>query len=405
MLATCAGLAVALVIQVGAFFIFTDAHALSDVVHLFHLRGVRPWAPPYFDRVLEYPVGIGFVMYLISFVGGGALGFFFAGAVISGVLAVVVTIVLEARGSAHVLRWAFGLPLLLYVFLNFDMLAIAPLLVGLLAYERDRDSMAGVAIGLGAAAKLFPGAALIPLAAARLAQGRRRDAARLLVSAGGVIALVNLPVLLAAPHNWWWTAHFQGKRPPTWGSLWHYAFRLPGVTPLVSGHAAPIANVVSIVALGAGLAMLTRLAVRRSLGPFEIAAAATGIFLLTNKVYSPVYDLWLVPFFAALAIPRMRWLVYCVAEAGVFFLVYGHTRLGFSAEITKNVLPLFVFARAAVIASVIVFATQDRARRRPPVGVGARTRRAPSTGRTHTPRRLRPERSDSHALDRDTARR
>ena len=35
----------------------------------------------------------------------------------------------------------------------------------------------------------------------------------------------------------------------------------------------------------------------------EIAAAATGIFLLVNKVYSPQYVLWLVPL-AAMARPR-----------------------------------------------------------------------------------------------------
>jgi uncharacterized membrane protein len=239
---------------------------------------------------------------------------------------------------------------LLFVFHNWDLLAIAPAVVGLALYERDRDTAAGAFLGLGAAAKLFPAAFVVPLVAVRLAQGRPRDAARLMGSAGLVVLAVNLPVLLAAPQRWFWTFGFQGGRRATWGSLWYYFVRLPGL----DAFAAPgRANLLAFGALVLGIAWLARAAVRRHLGAFEIGAAATAIFMLGNKVYSPVYDLWLVPFFAALPIARRWWVSFCVADLGMYFVVYGHTRLGLPTDMVKVFVCCFVLVRAVTIVAVI----------------------------------------------------
>ncbi len=354
-----------------AYAIFGRAHALSDVPHVFDLRGIRPGAPPYFARNLEYPVLIGFTMYAMSFAGGGALGFFLVGALISGGLAVVVAITLEWRGSPHLWRWIVGVPVVLFVFHNWDLLAIAPAVAGLAFFERDRDAPAGALIGLGAAAKLFPAAFIVPLAAVRLAQRRPRDAARLVLSASLVLLAVNLPVMLAAPHRWWWTFSFQGSRRATWGSLWHYVGQIPGLHELT---APPTANVLAFVALLIGLALLTRVAVRRRLGAFEIGAAATAIFLLSNKVYSPVYDLWLVPFFAALPIPRRWWVLFCTADLGVYFVVYGNSRLGLPGDFVVVALGCFVLTRAVVIVAVIAMAVR---------GHEAKPARAVTSGGVH----------------------
>jgi uncharacterized membrane protein len=366
LLAVLGVLGAALALQLAAFAIFGAAHALSDVPHLFALRGIRPSAPPYFSRVVEYPVVIGFTMYVMSFVGGGALGFFLIGAVISGTLAVVVALTLQRRSSPHLWRWIAGVPVLLYVFHNWDLLAIAPAVVGLALYERDQDAAAGALLGLGAAAKLFPAAFVVPLVVARLAQRRSRDAARLLVSAASVIVALNLPVLLIAPSRWWWTFSFQGARPATWGSLWYYVVRLPGL----HGLAPPaVANLLSTTALMVALALLTFAAARRHLGPFEIGAAATAIFLLSNKVYSPVYDLWLVPFFAALPIGRRWWITFCAADFGVYFVVFGNTRLGIPGDIVRTALFCFVLLRAVAIVAVLASVARDTRSRGDPAVV------------------------------------
>ena len=303
---------------------------------------------------------IGFTMYVMSFFGGGALGFFLIGAVISGVLAVVVAVALEHRGSPHLWRWVAGLPVFLFVFHNWDLLALAPAVVGLTLYERDRDAAAGALLGVAAAAKLFPAAFVVPLAAVRLAQGRSRDAARLVCGAALALVAVNVPVLLVAPRRWLWTFQFQGARPATWGSLWYYVVRLPGLHALMAPSAA---NLMALVALVVGIALLTVAAVRRRLNAFEIGAAATAIFLLSNKVYSPVYDLWLVPFFAALPIPTRWWVAFCVADVGVYFVVYGDSRLGLPTGMVKLAVGVFVFMRAVTIVAVIATTVRGRRRR------------------------------------------
>jgi hypothetical protein len=367
-------LVAALVLQLVAFAVFGSAHALSDVPHLFDLRGIRPWAPPYFARVVEYPVVIGYTMYLMSFFGGGALGFFLIGAAISGALAVVVAVTLQHRSSPHLGRWIAGAPVLLYVFHNWDLLAIAPAVVGLAFYERDRNVPAGALLGLGAAAKLFPVVFVAPLVAVRLAQRRGHDAVRLVVSGVAVIAAVNLPVLLIAPSRWWWTISFQGARPATWGSLWYYVVRLPGLHGLAPP---PVANVLSMAALVCAIALLTLAAGRRHLGAFEIGAAATAIFLLTNKVYSPVYDLWLVPFFAALPIARRWWATFCFADLGVYIVVFGNTRLGIPGDIVRTSLACFVLIRAAAIVAVIATAVRDTHTQQDPLVLVAPTHPSP----------------------------
>jgi hypothetical protein len=357
MIALAVLLGAALVLQLVAFAVFGKAHALSDVVHVFDLRGIRPWAPPYFSRDVEYPVLIAFTMYAMSFVGGGALGFFLAGAAISGGLAAWVAFVLERRVSPHVGRWVLGVPVLLYVFHNWDLLAIAPSVAGLALFERDRDARAGVLIGLGAAAKLFPAAFLVPLVVLRFAQRRPRDAVRLAGAASLVVLAINLPIMIAEPRRWAWTYSFQGARPATWGSLWYYLVRLPGVFSLASPS---IANAISVVALLVGIALLTYATIRNRLGAFEIGAAATAIFVLSNKVYSPVYDLWVVAFFAALPIARRWWVLFCVADLGVFFVVYGNSRLGLPGDAVKVFLCCFVLARAAALAALIASAVRSR---------------------------------------------
>src|SRR5699024_9188656 len=75
---------------------------------------------------------------------------------------------------ASVLWFAIGAPLFLYAFSNWDLLAVAPLEVAMWAWSRRRDALCGAALGVGAAAKLFPAYVLPALCLARL---RRSDAA------------------------------------------------------------------------------------------------------------------------------------------------------------------------------------------------------------------------------------
>jgi uncharacterized membrane protein len=327
-------------------------------------RGIGPGALPYVQRVIEYPVVIGFALYVAASLAPGTTGVFLLTALASLGLAVAVALLLNRSPNARPWRFVLGVPLVLYAFQNWDLFAVVPALVGVIAFARGRDRLAGTALGIGAATKLFPGVLALPLAALRWSQGDRAGARRVLLWAGGTFAVLNLPLLVAAPTRWWWTYRFQGARHATWGSAWYYLYRVPGVHTLVAHDPAGIANVASLVALVGGIAWLTRTAARRRLEPAAVALAAVAIFVLANKVYSPNYDLWLLPFLALLPSPRRLLLAFVALDLAIYYTVFGAFHDFSTYAFLHVALPLFVVGRAVVLVLIVRDAT--RARRYPP---------------------------------------
>ena len=358
-----ARLVLAFAIQL-AFVMGVGKHSLSDVPNVYRLRHVGPGALPYVDRPVEYPVVIGFVLYGAAVVAWSSVSVFVVTAVLMGALALVATVLLGERAGPRAWRWALAPPLALYAFQNWDLLAIVPMIVGILAFERRRDGLAGGALALGAAAKLSPAVLLPPLLAVRLAERDRRGATRLVVGAAAVFAAINLPVFFASPSGWMSPFRFQSARRATWGSIWSYAFKLPGVDGVVVGHGATAANLVSVAVLAVGLGWLVVRAWRRSLVPAGIGAAAVVVFVLGNKVYSPTYDLWLVPFFVLLPLSRRLWVTFCALDLAVYVTVYGYFQGLHSVGVVRLVLPPLVFARAGVLVAVAYLATRASARAR-----------------------------------------
>jgi uncharacterized membrane protein len=284
--------------------------------------------------------------------------FLVANALLLVPLAVVVTLLLERRVGAAAVRWAVGVPLALYALHHWDLLAVAPAVAALLAAETGAAGTTGALLALGTAAKLYPGAFVPLLAVWWWRDGRQREVARLAAGFAGVLLLVNLPVALVAPDGWWHMVTFQGARAPSWGSLWFHLFRLPGVEDLVEGHEAGAANALSAAALLAGLGWLAVLAWQRRLGPFALATAATVVFLLANKVYSPQYDLWLLPSFALLPLDRRLLVAFSAASLAMYVVVFGHA----FGLIDRSALPPFIgvvaVARAGVLLGVLRAATR-----------------------------------------------
>jgi hypothetical protein len=349
--ATAGVLVAAYVIQIVAYRV--DAHtALSDLPRVFLHRGIGPAAPPYLDRVLEYPVGAGILLYLASAVDPTPLGVLTVTALAVGVLCVVTTVALERRCGARAWRWALATPLVVFAFQNWDVFAVAATLAALFAFERRRDALAGGLFGVGAAVKLFPAVVVPPLVALRWAQGDRRGAFRLAATAGAVFVALNLPFALMNERGWWWTFTFQGDREATWGSAWYWLYRLVGA-PVSGASGVEIANAVSLVCLVAGLAWLTVRVARRPMEPVAVAAAAVALFLLSNKVYSPTYDVWLLVFFVLLPVSTRHWLAFCAVDLLIAVTVYGYFHHVDSLAFVHDVLPWLVAARTVVLLALL----------------------------------------------------
>ncbi len=359
LLVTGATLAVALALELAV--LGHGGHtALGDIPGRFLAWRLHPSLVPYGGGPVEYPVVIGYVAWIAVWFGRRATDFFLVNCAISATLALGVTALIRRRSGPRIWRWAAGVPLALYAFHNWDLVALAPALLGLYAFESAHDRSAGALLALGASAKVFPALLLPPLVAVRWRAGDRRGAARITGAFLAVTALLNVPIALRSWSAWTYPMTFQGGRAPTWASTWFWLFETPVLRGLVAHHLTTAADLASVAALVAGLVFISARAVRHHLGAMEIAAAMLGVFLLANKVYSPNYDLWLVPFFALLPISRRVWLGYCASDLAIFVLVYGHFHGQWPSSTVVAVLPFLVAVRTIAIVAVILVALRIR---------------------------------------------
>jgi uncharacterized membrane protein len=178
--------------------------------------------------------------------------------------------------------------------------------IALVAWQRRLPALAGVFIGLGTAAKLYPVLFLVPLFALCLRTRKLAAFGWALFGASAAWAVVNLPIAFRYRENWSRFFQLNRSRPADFDTLWYAARYLidrragrPTGVPSVNS----IAAVAVLVALAAVVVLALR-APRRPRLP-QLLFLTVAAFLLTNKVWSPQYSLWLVPL-AVLARPSWR---------------------------------------------------------------------------------------------------
>jgi uncharacterized membrane protein len=371
----------------------------SDIVPLLgteHLDGNRlPYLNgcPDQETCDEYPVLTMYVMRAAAWASTGYAGFFYANVLWLAIAAGVTAVCLYLVAGRRALWFALAPTLLIYGFMNWDLLAVAFAAAGMLAFFRGRDLTAGAMFGLGAAAKLFPALLVIPFAAERF---RRREPDRgihLVWAAAGTWVVVNLPFALFGWRGWTEFFRFNAHRPADFDSLWYIGCHLVGHDGCV-----PV-NVVNAVAIGAFLAGTALLwAWRRARDPgfprWTVAFPAVVLFLLANKVYSPQYGVWLLPLFVVALPPlgTIRPLALFVAfeatDVAVFLtrFTWFHTIAPYNGGGAPfGAFEAAVLARAAVLVLCLVawvtgpfeelkgpaMAGEDRAARRAAVEAGA----------------------------------
>jgi uncharacterized membrane protein len=338
----------------------------TDVFPLWWAERLSESAVPYLDHSVEYPVLTGAQMWLGQQVAELAdpparpQAFLHATAVLNAVLSLSVLALLAAAGAppGRLLWWALAPALAVYAFLNWDPLAVVLLLAGIVLHLRGRDGLAGVAAGLGVAAKLFPGV-LIPLViAARLAQRRRADALRHLTGAVGAWLLVNVPVLVAAPQAWSRFFTLNRERGANYDSLWFLVEEVRGAPFELSTLNLLAAASFAAVAL---LAVVVGARRRDASQWWSLALPVLCAFLLTNKVYSPQYTLWILPL-AALSLRRLApYAAFLVADLLLFLVEFpflgGQT--GYTPAPGLSLFAAALLVRAATLAWLLVESTLD----------------------------------------------
>ena len=329
----------------------------SDVAALygdtFRDRGLTEDRVPYLDGENEYPVLTGLVMWATALPVDSYPSFFNLSAVLLSAAALATAASLHRMSGRRALLFALAPTLLIYAFVNWDLLAVAMATAATAAFLRQRDGAAGVLIGLGAATKLYPALLLIPFAVSRLREDRNARAGLLAATAAGAWAVANVPFAFGGFERWSEFFRFNAIRPADWDSLWYIASRHLGFVwdpGIVNGLA-----LATLILAAAGLWF----AVGRHLPASRVWTLSFPLliaFLLTSKVYSPQYGLWLLPWFA-LAFPHLTWFAaFQIADVAVFVTRFQFfARLeGVGEGLPQGSFDLAVVVRAAILVGCVI---------------------------------------------------
>ncbi|WP_055493967.1 glycosyltransferase family 87 protein [Streptomyces sp. TP-A0356] len=321
----------------------------SDIPHLYQGRGFADGLVPYFDKLtgdmdyLEYPVLTGVFMEVASWLtpGSGALQpreqtYWMVNAGMLLVCAVVIAVCtarIHRRRPWDGLLVALAPAFALTATINWDLLAVALLAAAMLMWSRGRALAFGILVGLATAAKFYPFLVLGPLLVLCWRAGKWREFWAAMLGAVGAWLAVNVPVMFLAPEGWAKFYRFSQERGVDFGSVFLFISRWLNIE--ITKDVANTCAMIMMLVVCAGIAAMTLTAPRRPRFA-QLAFLIVAAFILTNKVYSPQYVLWLVPL-AALARPRWRdFLIWQACEVAYFLGIWMYLAYTTSGDAHKG---------------------------------------------------------------------
>jgi hypothetical protein len=329
----------------------------SDIQFLWLGRDINEHVFPYvhggydagrnelYGGAVEYPVLTGMAIWLAALPADNDGEFLTFSALLLSIAGLLSAAMLAWLAGLRAWWFALAPPLVLYAFHNWDLFAVCATVAAcwvLLRAARRTGGLetvrpligAAVLLGVGAAFKLYPAMFALPVACWLGAGGWRPGAATLtagrrwlvggafLAGTGAVVALINLPFMIAGWRGWWASFQFQWDRPidMTTNTIWFWLFRpySNSANLVVQDRLATAATVATLggLVLAVGVGWL-RYRTDRVYPWLPVCAAMLAAYLLFNKVHSPQFVLWLLPFFVLLRI-RAGWiLAYFVADAAL----------------------------------------------------------------------------------------
>jgi hypothetical protein len=310
-------------------------HQLDLAIYFQYAQKLMSGMLPYRDFTMEYPplALLPFTLPMLAAL-GRSLGFgeyirlfLLQSVVLSTLIALVIAGVLGAWRPWRAVTPALALYVLLVAIVaplmpwRYDLFPALLTVLALLCVMRDRPGWAGIWLGCGVAAKLYP-IVLLPIFGAYYLGGNdRRALARMALGGAGALGLALMPFVLTAPGDLLVFLRYHAMRGLQVESLPAGAIILAHVLGLAAVRldfnygalhlASPLAGptlrwlpFAFVIVFGILLAVaLARFREEQrvngavghaSLTAFAMAALLT--FIATNKVFSPQYLVWLLPF-------------------------------------------------------------------------------------------------------------
>ena len=349
----------------------------SDVLELWTSRSLVDHVFPYVGGRLvdgapvdtfEYPVLTGLFVWLTSLLADDRASFLVVSTLALGPFALLTAWQLERMAGRRALLWAAAPALVLYALHNWDLLAVAAATAGLHAWWRGRTGWAAVLFAVGACLKVYPGLFLLPLVVDRLHARDVAGARRAVLGGVGTGLAVNLPFVLADRDGWATTYVFQAARAAdaSSGSIWYWVY--PHLSTEQLNRTVPV--LLAVVLLAAVAVGLVRARREGTFPVLQVCGAAVAAFVLLNKVSSPQYALWVLPFFALLRVRWGWWTAFAVADVLVYvgvFRWFDALVTGADPTLPERLLVVGTWTRSAVLALLVpLFLRADAALTAPP---------------------------------------
>ena len=285
---------------------------LSTLLHAFTLLHTLPWTLtysdvlvffpkaagfPYLQTPIEYPVLTGLFLWAAGQAGTLAGYYTITAAVFIIAAAAIVFSLSKTQGvtTRNLLTFFILTPsLLFFLVYNWDILAVASATAALFFLSRNRPLPAAALLAVGFSFKFYPILFLLPLLLNAGSLSKRMAVFGVFTA---VALLINVPVMLLSFDGW---AHFyrcSAERMPNFDSVWWFASSAAELS-------VPAIHIISLALFLAGTLLIFWK--KRELSAAQLCLPVLLLFLLTTKVFSPQYTLWLLPFFVLFP-PRRRW--------------------------------------------------------------------------------------------------
>ncbi|MDP9241157.1 MAG: hypothetical protein M3O55_11080 [Actinomycetota bacterium] len=360
----------------------------NDIQVLYYTRGIADHTFPYIhgrlvstpqgadlkDGAIEYPVLTGLATWVAGLPASDSASYLAYTALLLAPFSLLTAWLLYRWVRLRAYYFAAAPPLIWYSFHNWDLLVVAATVAAFYQWWKHRTIAAAILLGVGGAFKLWPLFLVAPLVLARLRDRDRVAAAWVLLAGTGTFALINLPFVLTNPGGWWASYQFQALRNAdvTTNSIWYWAFPPDGLDRHTLNLLVPVLLAVAfLVALRYGWVR----GQREDSYPFlGVSGAMLVAYLLLNKVHSPQYALWLLPFFALLRVRWGWWAAYMALDAvlyvGLFRWFYDLSR-GVDFGLAKQALVIGVWGRAVMLVLMYVLFLRAKAAVPEPEGYGS----------------------------------
>ena len=273
---------------------------------------------------IEYPVLTGIFMYLTGLVSGDSSSFLRWSALFLAPFGLITAYLLARMTAWRALLWSLAPAIVLYSFHNWDLLVVSAAVAGIYLWWKGEPIWAAVLFGIGGALKAYPVFFLAPLVLDLWIKEEKRQAVRSAIAGGATLLAINIPFMITNFEGWIITYSFHQERGPNFDTLWctmrDNCLSTPFWTPSdLNTLTAVLTGAFFLAALGFGWIR----ARKEGSFPFiPVCGALLCAFLLWNKVHSPQYALWILPFFVLIRVHVLWWVAYAIGDLMVYVGVF-----------------------------------------------------------------------------------